>query len=68
MQNRGNPQNGIDNPQAADSVLVKLGSEVHGPADFMDINAEHVLFVEDLSSESKVAKAIADYVSKQAKQ
>ncbi|MEI6511387.1 MAG: hypothetical protein WCO25_05105 [Candidatus Uhrbacteria bacterium] len=58
MQLQGNTQ------AAADSVLVKLGSEVHGPADFMDINPAHILFTEDLTGDSKVAKAIADYVSK----
>jgi len=62
MQLQGNTQ------AAADSVLVKLGSEVHGPADFMDINVGHILFTEDLTGDSKVAKAIADYVSKQANQ
>ncbi len=59
MQLQGNTQD------AADSVLVKLGSEVHGPADFMDINVDHILFIEDLTGDSKVSKAIADYVSKQ---
>ncbi len=59
MQLQGNTQ------AAADSVLVKLGSEVHGPADFMDVNPAHILFTEDLTGDSKVAKAIADYVSKQ---
>ncbi len=58
MQLQGNTQD------AADSVLVKLGSEVHGPADFMDINPDHILFIEDLAGDSKVSKAIADYVSK----
>ena len=59
MQLQGNTQD------AADSVLVKLGSEVHGPADFMDINVDHILFTEDLTGDSKVSKAISDYVSKQ---
>lgn len=65
MQMRGNPQSGSDDPQSAESVLVKLGSEVHGPADFMDINPDHILFTEDLTADSKVSKAIAEYVSKQ---
>jgi hypothetical protein len=42
--------------------LVKLGGEVHGPDDHMDINKDHVLFIEDLKSDSKVAKAINDYL------
>jgi hypothetical protein len=56
---RQNPQDPA--ASAADMKLVKLGGEVHGPEDFMDINKDHVLFIEDLSEESKVAKAIAEY-------
>lgn len=41
--------------------LVKLGGELHGPEDEMRINKEHVLFVEDLKSDSQVVAAIADY-------
>ena len=41
-----------------DFSLVKLGNEVHGPEDRMNINLEHILFVEDLKIDSKVMQAI----------
>lgn len=41
--------------------LVKLGNELHGPADVMRINREHILFVEDLKEDSQVVKAITNY-------
>jgi len=56
---------GID--QASNLSLAKLGSEAHGPEDKMQINKDHVLFIEDMKSESKVVKAIQDYYSKQNK-
>ena len=42
----------------ADISLRKLGAEVHGPQDFMDINKEHILFIEDMGENSKVVQAI----------
>jgi hypothetical protein len=53
---------GID--QASSLSLAKLGNEAHGPEDKMRINKDHVLFIEDMKSESKVVKAIQDYKSK----
>jgi len=50
---------GID--QASGLSLLKLGNEAHGPEDNMQINKEHILFIEDMKSESKVVKAIQDY-------
>ncbi len=41
--------------------LVKLGDELHGPADVMEINRDHILFIEDLKPESQVVKAIEQY-------
>lgn len=41
--------------------LVKLGNELHGPADEMEINREQVLFIEDLKSSGQVAQAIVKY-------
>ena len=38
--------------------LVKVGSEVYGPENVLKIRAEQVLFWQNLSSDSKVAKAI----------
>lgn len=44
-----------------DIVLVKLGSELHGPTDEMQINNDHILYIEKLSSNSRVVQAILDY-------
>lgn len=42
--------------------LAKLGkTELHGPEDVMVINFEHVLFWENLKSDSQVVKAIQEY-------
>lgn len=46
---------------ASDISLLKLGNEVHGPEDQMEINRDHVLFIEKLKADSRVAKAIAEY-------
>jgi len=46
--------------------LVKLGNELHGPADVMKINRSQILFYEDLKTDSQVVKAIKDYVQKPA--
>ncbi len=43
---------------STDINLIKLGDELHGPGDRMDINLAKVLFIEDLSPESKVLSAI----------
>lgn len=45
-----------------DFKILKLGNEVHGPEDFMDINQQHILFVEDMKSDSKVVQAILEYL------
>jgi hypothetical protein len=49
---------------SGDMTLIKLGNEFHAPTDKMEINREHILFIEDLKSDSKVVKAIQDYRSK----
>lgn len=41
-----------------DLNLVKLGSELHGPENQMEINREHILFIEQLSSDSQIITAI----------
>jgi len=60
------------NSQAADSKakdqsttfsLVKLGCELHGPADQMLINRDQVSFWENLKDDGKVAKAIEQWRS-----
>ena len=45
-------------------ALSKLGSEAHAPEDKMSINKSHVLFIENLKSDSKVVQAIQQYKSK----
>jgi hypothetical protein len=45
--------------------LVKLGGELHGPTDKMDINRDHILFVEDLKADSQVVNAIGAYKQSQ---
>lgn len=43
--------------------LVKLGCELHGPADQMVINRDQISFWENLKSDGKVAKAIDQWKS-----
>ncbi|MCL5795535.1 MAG: hypothetical protein M1338_04215 [Patescibacteria group bacterium] len=45
-------------------TLVKLGNELHGPADKMTINRDQILFVEDMKEEGKVVQAIKRYIEK----
>ena len=60
-----NLQTGQEDGETADNFsLIKLGDEIHGPEDKMNINLSHVLFVEDLKDSSKVVKAIEEYVAK----
>ena len=49
--------------QQTNFSLVKLGCELHGPADQMIINREQVSFWENLKSDGKVAKAIEQFKS-----
>lgn len=44
--------------QQNELALVKLGNELHGPTDQMMINKDHILFIEDLKTDSKVVEAI----------
>jgi len=46
---------------ANDISLVKLGCELHGPADEMVVNREQVIFWENLKGDGQVAKAVATY-------
>lgn len=45
----------------AQTQLVKLGEELHGPQDAMQINRSQVQFWENLKSNGKVAEAIENY-------
>ncbi len=44
-----------------DLSLIKLGNEVHGPEDEIEINWDQVLFVERLRNDSPVVEAIGNY-------
>lgn len=46
-------------------VLIKLGNELHGPEDYMKINKDHVIFIENLRPDSQVVKAIEKYLQDQ---
>ncbi len=59
------PKDGAAQP---DVNLVKLGTELHGPADEMRINRSHILFVEDLKPDSAVTKAINNFKAYQKQQ
>lgn len=47
--------------------LVKLGNELHGPTDEMQINTKHVIFYEKLKDKGQVVKSIKKYLEDQAK-
>lgn len=51
-------------PAQPELTLVKLGQELHGPRDYMHINRDQVLFIEDLRDDGKVADAMKRYVNK----
>lgn len=53
-------QGGDFSSQQNNFKLVKRGNELHGPEDKMYINKNFVLFIELLSDDSKVLKAISD--------
>lgn len=48
----------------SDISLLKLGNELHGPEDWMEINREHILLIEKLKDDGKVGKAIRAYKEK----
>lgn len=48
--------------------LIKLGKELHGPKDQMVLNRDHILFIEELSSDSKVVKSIDKYNQEKTKE
>ena len=50
--------------KAVSNVLVRRGNEVHGP-DRMFLNAHHIIMIEPVGTNSKVAQLIADDKAKQ---
>jgi len=67
LKNAGAGQGGASGVDAvtsgSDVSLIKLGNELQGPEDWMDINQTQVIFVEKLKSDSRVLKAIQAYKS-----
>lgn len=47
--------------QQSEIQLIKLGNEIHGPEDKMEINKDHVLYIEKLKSDSQVIQMINNY-------
>jgi hypothetical protein len=47
-----------------DAALLKLGNELHGPKDRMEINREHILYLEELKEDGKVSQAIQSYTNR----
>lgn len=54
-----------DESNSSQISLTKLGKELHGPTDRMNISTDQVLFWEDLNDDSAIVKAIKTYQSKQ---
>ncbi|MFB6225875.1 MAG: hypothetical protein ABEJ02_00825 [Candidatus Paceibacteria bacterium] len=61
---QGQNKNTAESLKESDVTLAKLGNEIHGPKDEMKINREHVLFIETLTSDSKVISAIKKHKQK----
>lgn len=55
----------IDAGTQQELTLIKLGNELHGPADEMVINPDHVLLTERLKKDSRVVQAINNYLEQQ---
>lgn len=55
------PSSGAKATKDSQVSLTKLGNELHGPTDKMNISSDQVLFWEDLKDDSTVVKAIKDY-------
>lgn len=51
------------NTDQSNLTLIKLGKELHSPADEMNISRQQVLFWENINDDGKVAQAIKDYKS-----
>ena len=62
VEQQSDLQTGKEQTQQPKLSLIKLGNELHGPQDKMTINRDHILFIEDMKSDSKVVTAINDYI------
>lgn len=61
---QGQNRNTAESLKESDVTLAKLGNEIHGPKDEMKINREQILFIETLTSDSKVVSAIKKHKQK----
>lgn len=68
LQVAQSPQPAPEGQQPQNNLsLVKLGNELHGPKDVMNVNVQHILFTEDLKNDSQVVTAIVRYLEDQKK-
>lgn len=65
VQQSVQPAKEDDSAEKSQVSLTKLGKELHGPTDKMNIAADQVLFWEDLKDDSTVVKAIKNFESQQ---
>lgn len=61
VQQTVQPKEGTSSNQNQNVQLVKLGNELHGPEDAMQINRSQIIFWENLKPSGKVTEAIANY-------
>lgn len=57
-----NNEESVEDVDASDFELIKLGNELHGPDDEMIIPRQNVLYFENLKSDGTVSKTIATYL------
>src|SRR3989338_1606489 len=56
LQQGDTPNDGAS--KRSEFTLIKLGKEVHGPKDWMNINMQQILFIEELKNDSQIVKNI----------
>lgn len=54
-------QPGVRSVNAENIRIIKVGTEIHQPQDYVYVNKQHIERQEQLSSDSKVVKAIEQY-------
>ncbi|MBI5356702.1 hypothetical protein HZB78_03760 [Candidatus Collierbacteria bacterium] len=54
-------QPGVRSAKAENIRIIKVGTEIHQPRDYIYINKQHIERQEQLSNDSKVVKAIGEY-------
>ncbi len=59
--NTNNPQGSSSSSESSNVELIKLGNEIHGPEDSMEISRDQVLFFENLKDDGQVSKLMKQY-------